>query len=71
MNAILMERIRKMPPEHQREVEDFIMFLAERGSAERHPCRRLRQDWAGGLREFRHRFTSLELQKLTSQWRDA
>jgi hypothetical protein len=57
----LNEVIEQLPPELQREVEDFAQFLLERKP--RAKQRKLRQSWAGGLREFRDRFTSLDLQK--------
>ena len=70
MNATLLEQIRRMPPERQREVADFVMFLVRKSADEVPRGRRLRQSWAGGLREFRDRFTSLQLQKMASEWRD-
>lgn len=30
--------------------------------------KKLRMDWAGGLREFRDKYTSLELQKKALEW---
>ncbi len=62
----LNELVERLPPESQREVEDFARFLLEtRGQAN---SARLRLDWAGGLSEFRERFTSLELQKKALEW---
>ena len=60
MNS-LEEMIKKLPPEYQKEVYDFIQFLIER----RKPKlgKKLKQDWAGALRDYREQFTSLELQK--------
>jgi hypothetical protein len=62
----LKEVIEQLPPELQREVHDFAQFLLERRSPPKQ--RRLRQSWAGGLREFRDRFTSLDLQKKAMEW---
>jgi hypothetical protein len=31
--------------------------------------KKLRQDWAGALRDFRDQYTSLELQKKSLDWR--
>ncbi len=62
----LNELVERLPPELQREVEDFARFLLEtRGQVK---STRLRLDWAGGLSEFRERFTSLELQKKALEW---
>jgi hypothetical protein len=63
----LDDLIKALPPELQREVEDFARFLLEKGARE--PGVRLRQDWAGALREFRDQYTSLELQRKAVEWR--
>jgi hypothetical protein len=61
------ELIKELPPDLQKEVEDFARFLLERRAQKR--GRKLRQDWAGALREYRDQFTSLELQKKALEWR--
>ncbi len=55
-----------LPPELQKEVEDFARFLLERS---RKKSKKLKQDWAGGLEEFKDKYTSLELQKKALEWR--
>jgi len=72
----LEEIIKELPPELRREVEDFIHFLLkkqktgkEKPTGKKETGRRLRQDWAGGLREFRDQYTALELQKKALEWR--
>lgn len=63
----LEETIRELPPDLQQEVHDFATYLLE---TKRRPKRtKLRLTWAGGLREFRDRYTSLELQKKALEWR--
>lgn len=59
--------IKALPPDLQREVEDFVRFLLEKRVKKRGKI--LRQDWAGALRDFRDQFTSLELQKKALEWR--
>jgi hypothetical protein len=61
------EIIRQLPPDLQKEVEDFARFLLERQAQKRRG--KLRQDWAGALREYREQFTSLELQQKALEWR--
>jgi len=64
--SVLNELVEKLPPDLQREVEDFARFLLEtRGQTK---GARLRLDWAGALSEYRDRFTSLELQKKALEW---
>jgi len=67
MNMQMTEQIRSMPPSLQKEVEDFVMFLAKREQP--HSMRKLRQDWAGALKEYRDAFTSVALQKRALEWR--
>jgi len=61
------ELMRKLPPELQQEVEDFVQFLMEKRA--RKVGTKLRQDWAGALRDYRDQYTSLELQKKALEWR--
>lgn len=64
----LEELIKELPPHLQEEVRDFAQFLAD---TKVHPKRKyLRMDWAGGLREYRDQFTSLQLQKKALEWWD-
>lgn len=64
---ILGERIRELPPELRREVEDFIEFLLEK-RLKRHR-RRPEFRWAGALKDLRGKYTSVELQHKVSEWR--
>ncbi len=59
--------IRKLPPELQREVKDFVNFLIEKRA--RKQGVKLRQDWAGALKDYRDKYSSLELQKKALEWR--
>ncbi len=62
----LEEKIRELPPELQKEVEDFVEFLLERIAKRKQ--KRLRMSWAGALEEFGNQYTSLELQKKALEW---
>lgn len=59
--------IKELPPELQKEVKDFVEFLKEKKV--RKYGRKLSQDWAGALRDYRDKYTSLELQKKALEWR--
>jgi hypothetical protein len=63
----LEELIRELPPDAQAEVRDFVEFLLARKG--RKPGRKLRQDWAGALREYRGEYTSLQLQRQALEWK--
>ncbi|MBM4046293.1 MAG: DUF2281 domain-containing protein [Planctomycetes bacterium] len=64
--ATIEDMMKQLPPELQEEVRDFAQFLLERKA--RPKQKNLRLTWAGGLREFRDRFTALELQKKALEW---
>jgi len=62
------ELIKQLPVEYHEQVRDFVTFLLEKNRKQRGRGK-LRQDWAGGLRDYRDRYTSLELQKKALEWR--
>ena len=49
-------------------LEDFAQFLWEKKFKQSSKQKNLLLTWAGGLREYRARFTSLELQKKALEW---
>jgi len=63
----LEELMKELPPHLQEEVRDFAQFLVD--TKVRPKRKYLRRDWAGGLREYRDQFTSLQLQKKALDWR--
>ena len=63
----LEEKIKELPPDLHQEVMDFVDFLLEKRG--RKPGKKLRQDWAGALKDYRDQYTSLELQKKALEWR--
>ena len=63
----LEEQISQLPSELQQEVLDFVAFLMQKRA--RKYGRKLRQDWAGALKEYREQYTSLDLQKKALEWR--
>lgn len=64
---MIEELLKELSPELRQEVEDFVKFLLEKRARKR--GRKLRQDWAGALKDYRHQYTSLELQKMALEWR--
>jgi hypothetical protein len=67
MKSQIAETVSKLPPKLQQEVEAFALFLI--GQEKPASTRKLRQDWAGALNEYRETFTSVSLQKKALQWR--
>ncbi|MFQ5706641.1 MAG: DUF2281 domain-containing protein [bacterium] len=62
----LVELVAELPPEYHDEVKDFMEFLIDKRG--RKKGTKLRQDWAGALKEYKHKYTSLELQKKALKW---
>lgn len=60
------EMMKDLPAEYQKEVEDFIEFIFQKHVKK--TGRKFRLDWAGGLKEYKNKFTSLELQKKALEW---
>lgn len=56
----LNEIIKKLPPEYEQEVQDFVEFLIKK-RAKKHRGKP-RFDWAGALKDLRNQYTSVELQ---------
>lgn len=65
--ASLKDQINKLSPDLQKEVKDFVDFLLKK--QRRKKAKPLKQDWAGALKEYRHKYSSLELQKKALEWR--
>jgi hypothetical protein len=61
------KKIKNLPPELHKEVENYVDFLLER--AKRKTGKKLKLDWAGSLKEYRDTYTSVELQHKISTWR--
>jgi len=63
----LEDLVREVPPELRAEIRDFIESLLSRRA--RGQGGTLRQDWAGSLSDYRHQYTSLDLQREALSWR--
>ena len=61
------ERIKNLPPALKKEVEEFVNSLLKK--RRKRSGKKLRQDWAGALKDYRDQYTSLELQKKALEWR--
>ncbi|MDW8321869.1 MAG: DUF2281 domain-containing protein [Armatimonadota bacterium] len=65
----IIDKIRSLPPQLQQEVEDFVDFLLAK-TKEQEGKRFLKLDWVGGLAQFKHQHTALELQQKAMEWRE-
>jgi hypothetical protein len=63
----LAELIESLPPDERQRVEEYIAFVSKERS-EKSNGKDFRFDWAGGLSEFKGKYTSIELQKKAMEW---
>jgi hypothetical protein len=63
------EKIKNLPPELHKDVENYVDFLLEREHEKKKVGKKLKLDWAGSLKEYRDTYTSVELQHKISKWR--
>lgn len=63
----LEELLRGLPPDYQAEVREFLESLLEK--QKRKANKKLNQNWAGALSDYREQYTSLELQRKALEWR--
>ncbi len=64
----LEEKIKALSPESQQKVEDYMESLGKkRGKKEK---RMMKLDWRGGLKHLRDKYSSVELQHKSLEWRD-
>ena len=54
----------------RKELEDFAQFLWEKKFKQGFKRKKLSLTWVGGLKEYRDKFTSLDLQKKALEWWD-
>lgn len=59
--------IKELPEDSQVQVREFVESLIE--TRRRQANGHLRQSWAGALEAYRDRFTSLQLQERSLDWR--
>jgi hypothetical protein len=66
----LEEIIKELPEDLRKELEDFAQYLWEKKFKQGFKRKKLSLTWVGGLKEYRDKFTSLDLQKKALEWWD-
>lgn len=67
MEKPLEQLVKELPPFMRTEVRDFVEFLISKHT--RSPGKKLKQNWAGALSEYKHTYSSVELQQKAMEWR--
>ena len=68
MKTNIIEKFNRLPPDLQEKVIRYIDSLLTQKVSKRK--KKLKLDWAGGLKEYRDQYTALELQKEVVDWRE-
>jgi hypothetical protein len=66
----LEEIMKELPVDLRRELEDFAQYLWEKKFKQGFKRKKLSLTWVGGLKEYRDKFTSLDLKKKALEWWD-
>ena len=67
VEEIIVKKLHKLPADKQCEVLELVELLTEERGPKATPT--LRQNWAGSLREYGDKYTALELEKTSLEWR--
>ncbi len=59
------EKIKNIPPEYKHEVEEFVDKVLQRTQRKTGP---ISQSWAGGAKDLKNKYNSVELQHKISDW---
>ena len=62
-------KVKELPEDLRREALDYIEFLSKKYGGKREKLRKFKFDWEGSLSEIRKKFTSVELQHKSLEWR--
>lgn len=69
INSKKLTGIVNLPHELKEAAEVELIVLPVQKSPEKRKGKKLSQNWAGALKEYRSQYTSLELQKKALEWR--
>ena len=68
MKTNIVEKFNQLPPDLQEKAIKYIdSLLAQKELRQK---KQLKLDWVGGLKEYRDKYTALELQKEALDWRE-
>ncbi len=67
--TIIEKKLKKLPPDKQKEVSDYVDFLVKKYESKGKKKHKFKFDWKGGLSELKNKYTSVELQKKALEWR--
>ncbi len=66
---IIKSKLEELPEDLRKEVYDFMEFLLQKHGSSRAKKGKFKFDWEGGLSELKEKYTSVELQHKSLEWR--
>lgn len=66
---IIKSKLEELPENLRNEVYDFMEFLMQKHGATKRKKGKFKFDWEGGLSDLKEKYTSVELQHKSLEWR--
>ncbi len=67
----VIKKFKSLPPDLQKEVEDYIDFLIEKKVNRPRAPQKIAFSWEGALKDLRNKYTSVDLQhEILKMWGD-
>jgi len=66
---IIKSKFEELPEDLRKEVYDFMEFLLQKHGSSKAKKGKFKFDWEGGLSELKDKYTSVELQHKSLEWR--
>lgn len=66
---IIKSKLEELPENLRNEVYDFMEFLMQKNDAKKKKKGTFKFDWEGGLSDLKEKYTSVELQHKSLEWR--
>jgi hypothetical protein len=66
---IIKSKLDELPEDLRKEVYDFMEFLLQKHGSSKAKKGKFKFDWEGGLSELKDKYTSVELQHKSLEWR--
>jgi hypothetical protein len=68
-SQIIKSKLEELPEDLKKEVYDFMEFLLQKHVSSRAKKEKFKFDWEGGLSDLKEKYTSVELQHKSLEWR--
>ena len=68
-SQIIKSKLEEMPEDLRKEVYDFMEFLLQKHVSSKVKKGKFKFDWEGGLSDLKEKYTSVELQHKSLEWR--